>query len=131
MGELDLGNGSSLPLYLDPDTFDSAVAGVVWTYDSLTRLLGSLKNTGIDNPGLGDGAVASACAEFRGAWVTETELTAKAVGIIVDLLPRVERDYQDTDRDGGGSIGAAGDSNGAVPSVVPPVTDSSGRPPRG
>ncbi|MGW5520144.1 hypothetical protein [Nocardia africana] len=127
VGDLDLGNGRSLPLYLAPDSFDSAVFGVVSTYDSLTRLLNNLKNTGIDGSGLGDSSVAAACADFRSAWVTETELTAKAVGIIVDLLPRVKRQYQEADHDAGTSIGGTD----MTPSLVPSVTEPSGRPPSG
>ena len=126
MGELDLGNGRSLSLYLDPDSFDSAVSGVVSTYDSLTTLLNSLKSTGMDGSGLGGGAVASACADFHSAWVTETELTAKAVGIIVELLRRGERMYQEADRDGGTIIGGAGSTE--MPSLVPPDTEPSARP---
>ncbi|PPJ32197.1 hypothetical protein C5F51_05115 [Nocardia nova] len=127
VGDLDLGNGRSLPLYLAPDSFDSAVLGVVLTYDSLTRLLNNLENTVIDGSGLGDSAVAAACADFRSAWETETEITAKAVGIIVDLLPRVKRKYQDADQDAGMGIGGTD----PTPSLVPSVTQPSGRPPSG
>jgi hypothetical protein len=101
---------------------------VVSTYDSLTKLLNSLKNTGMDDSGLGDSAVASACADFRHAWVTETELTAKAVGIIVELLPQAKRKYQEADHDGGTRIGGG---TGQVPSPVPLVTEPSSRPPSG
>ena len=150
MGQLDLGSGKSLPLYLDPDSFDSAVYGVVLTYDSLTSLLNSLKNAGTDGSGLGDSAVASACADFNRAWVAETELTAKAVGTIVELLPRVKRRYQDVDQDGGtsvdrgysdggvgsdaggvgiGGVVGSGSSTKQLPSVVHPATEHAGRPP--
>ncbi|MGW4720320.1 hypothetical protein [Nocardia sp. NPDC004260] len=132
MDELDLGNGRTLPLYLDPESFDSAVSGVVSTYDSLTKLLNSLKNTGMDGSGLGDSAVASACVDFRRAWVTETELTAQAVGIIVELLPRAKRQYQEADHDGRASVeGGTGQVPPLAPPPVPPVTEPSGRPPGG
>ncbi|MGW0178305.1 hypothetical protein [Nocardia sp. NPDC003345] len=122
MDELDLGNGSSLPLYLDPDSFDSAVSGVVSAYDSLTKLLSSSRNTTTDDSDLGDSAVASACENFRRAWLTETELTAQAVGIIVQLLPRTKNNYQETDNSGGTGIG---ELEPQVPSPVPPVTEPS------
>ena len=126
MGDFDLGNGGSLPLYLDPNSFDPAVAGVVFTYDDLTSLLNSLKIAGMTDSGLGDSAVTSACTKFHRAWVAETELTAKAVGMIVELLPRVKRAYQGADHDSGLSIDS---STAEVPSQVPPAAEPSVRSP--
>lgn len=126
--ELDLRNGRTLPLYLDPHAFESAVSGLVSAYDSLTKLLRNLKNTDMDGSGLGDSAVASACADFHRAWVAETELTAQAFGIIVELLPRAERKYQEADHDGGTSVDSG---TSEVLPLAPPVTEPSARPPSG
>lgn len=127
VGDFDLGNGRSLPLFLDPDSFDPAVAGVVMTYDDLNSLSSNMKNTGIDYSDLGDSTVVSACTDFHRAWVAETELTAKAVGIIVELLPRVKRAYQEVDQDSGGSIDS---SIAEMPAQVPPIAGPSDLSPR-
>lgn len=93
-------------LEVDPNALGSATIGTLQSRTDLADLVASLSLTHLDTGVLGDSAVATAYVDFHGAWVDESDLTAKAVGLIAALLAQASDAYLRADSGGGHAIAA-------------------------